>query len=52
MLATNRGVSVSGITWFRFKNGKVVAGWDRWNAGGLMTYLRDGTACATVRQPA
>jgi steroid delta-isomerase-like uncharacterized protein len=50
--ATNRRVSISGITWLRYKNGKVVAGWDRWNANGLMAYLRDGTQCATVRMPA
>jgi predicted ester cyclase len=47
--ATNRRVKVSGMSWLKCKNGRLVAGWDRWNSHGLMSYLKDGTKCATVR---
>ena len=47
--ATHRRVKVSGMSWIKCRNGRFVAGWDRWNANGLMTYLRDGTKCATIR---
>jgi steroid delta-isomerase-like uncharacterized protein len=49
MPASNRRVALGGMTWLQFKDGKVVAGWDRWNATGLMAYLKDGAECATVR---
>lgn len=47
--ASNRRVKVSGMSWIQSKNGRLVAGWDRWNSHGLMSYLKDGTKCATVR---
>lgn len=50
MPASNRRVSVSGITWLRYRDGLVVKGWDRYNASGLMAYLKDGSSCATVRE--
>jgi steroid delta-isomerase-like uncharacterized protein len=50
--ATNRRVKVSGMSWLKCKNGRLVAGWDRWNSNGLMSYLKDGTKCATVRDSA
>jgi steroid delta-isomerase-like uncharacterized protein len=30
-----RPVVYSGITWFKFREGKIVEGWDRWNQAGL-----------------
>jgi steroid delta-isomerase-like uncharacterized protein len=30
-----RPVVFSGITWFQFRDGKIVEGWDRWNQAGL-----------------
>lgn len=47
--ATNRRVKVSGMSWLKCRNGRLVAGWDRWNSHGLICYLKDGTKCATVR---
>ena len=47
--ATNRRVKVSGMSWIQAKNGRLTAGWDRWNSTGLMAYLKDGAKCATVR---
>ena len=47
--ATNRRVKVSGMSWVRARNGRLIAGWDRWNSTGLMSYLTDGAKCATVR---
>jgi predicted ester cyclase len=52
MPATSRRVKVSGMSWIRAKNGRLIAGWDRWNSTGLMTYLKDGAKCATVRDAA
>lgn len=30
-----RPVMFSGITWFRFRDQKIIEGWDRWNQAGL-----------------
>ena len=49
--ATNRRVKVSGMSWITCKNGRLIAGWDRWNSNGLMAFLNNGTKCATVREP-
>lgn len=37
---SGRPVSASGMTWFRFSNGKLAEGWDSWNLGGLLERLR------------
>jgi steroid delta-isomerase-like uncharacterized protein len=48
--ASNRRVSVGGMTWLRYDDdGKVIAGWDRWNAAGLFACLRGGSSFATVK---
>jgi steroid delta-isomerase-like uncharacterized protein len=48
--ASNRRVSVGGMTWLQYDDeGKVVAGWDRWNAAGLFACLRSGVSSATVK---
>ena len=49
--ATQRRVKVSGMSWIQCKDGRLVAGWDRWNSAGLMAYLKDGAACPTVGMP-
>ena len=38
--ASHRAASFGGITWLRFSNGKIVEGWDRWNAGRLLQDLQ------------
>lgn len=48
--ASNRRVSVGGMTWLRFDDdGMVIAGWDRWNAAGFFACLRSGVSSATVK---
>lgn len=47
--ASNRKVTFSGSTWLRFSDGKLVEGWDRWNAHGLIGLLRDGIPSASAR---
>jgi steroid delta-isomerase-like uncharacterized protein len=37
--ATNRRVSFRGMTWMEFEGGRIVAGWDSWNLGGLLQTL-------------
>ena len=49
--ATHRRVRVSGMSWVRCKDGRLIAGWDRWNSAGLMAFLKDGAVCATVCAP-
>jgi hypothetical protein len=41
--ATGKPVRFRGITWMRFRGGKIAEGWDAWNAGGLMQQLQSGT---------
>ena len=38
--ATNRKIDVAGMTWFRFRDARIVEGWDAWNSGGLLAELR------------
>jgi steroid delta-isomerase-like uncharacterized protein len=44
--ATQERVSFRGITWHRYKNGKLTEGWDSWNHLALVEQLRtaDGRA--------
>jgi predicted ester cyclase len=37
--ATNRKAHVTGMTMVRFKNGKVISGWDNWDQLALMRQL-------------
>jgi steroid delta-isomerase-like uncharacterized protein len=37
--ASNKPASFRGITWLRFKDGKIVEGWDAWNQGRLIQEL-------------
>ncbi len=46
--ASNRRVRFTGVTWFRCKEGKVVVGWDHFNAGALIACLKDGAQAPTV----
>ncbi len=37
--ATGRAVRFRGMTWMRFRGGKLAEGWDAWDAGGLLKQL-------------
>ena len=47
--ASHREVDVSGLTWLRCRDGKVVEGWEAWDLGGLLQQL---SAPALVQPPA
>lgn len=38
--ATHRPIHIRGITWFRYKNGKLAEAWDHWSPAALMLQLR------------
>jgi predicted SnoaL-like aldol condensation-catalyzing enzyme len=38
--ACQGNVVFSGMTWFKFRNGKIVEGWDRWNYGAFLQRLQ------------
>ena len=38
--ATGQPVTIRGLTWLRFENGRIVEGWDAWNQGQLMNDLK------------
>lgn len=38
--ASNRQAGFRGITWLRFKDGKIVEGWDAWNQGRMIQELQ------------
>jgi steroid delta-isomerase-like uncharacterized protein len=38
--ATGKPVTIRGLTWLRFENGRIVEGWDAWNRGQLMNDLK------------
>jgi steroid delta-isomerase-like uncharacterized protein len=40
--ATGRQVRFRGMTWHRFEDGRLVEGWDSWNADGLLRELAGG----------
>jgi len=41
--ATGRRIDVPGTTWFRFEGGKLVEGWDNWDAGTFFADLSKQT---------
>src|SRR4051794_15412442 len=48
MPATNRKVSFRGMTWIRFRDGKMFEGYDCWNQAGLMHVLQTGQALPSI----
>jgi len=40
--ATNQKLARQGMTWFRFRDGKIVEGWDGWNWDAFMKALKGG----------
>ena len=41
---SGREIDVPGMTWLRFRDGKIVEGWDGWNVGGLVQQLSQPAA--------
>ncbi len=39
---TGKQVRFRGMTWHRYREGRLVEGWDSWNLGGLVQDLRGG----------
>lgn len=39
--ATGRAVSFRGMTWIRYRDGKMIEGWDCWNQAALIQSLRE-----------
>jgi steroid delta-isomerase-like uncharacterized protein len=37
--ASHRPVAFRGMTWMEFRDGRIVAGWDSWNMGGVLQAL-------------
>ena len=37
-------IDVHGMTWLRFRDGRIVEGWDGWNVGGLVQHLSQPAA--------
>jgi steroid delta-isomerase-like uncharacterized protein len=37
--ASHQQVRFRGITWFKFRDGRIVEGWDAWNQGALIQQL-------------
>lgn len=48
--ATGKRVRFSGMTWLRFRGGKIVEGSDSYNLHGLMAFLSTGLESASVRR--
>lgn len=49
MAATNRNVSFRGMTWIRFRDGKMFEGYDCWNQAGLMHVLQTGQELPSIK---
>lgn len=47
--ASGRRVRFFGMTWLRFRGGRIVWGRDSFNLNGLVNCLAEGAECATVR---
>jgi steroid delta-isomerase-like uncharacterized protein len=45
---TGRRVTVRGMTWIRYRDGKMAEGWDCWNQTGLIEALRTGRSSPSV----
>ncbi len=39
-LGASNPLSFSGMTWLKFKDGRIVEGWDRWNQGVMLQQLQ------------
>ncbi len=39
--ATQQSVSFGGMTWHRYRDGKLMEGWNFWNHAGMVQQLRD-----------
>lgn len=46
---TGQRISFQGMTWFRFQDGKIIQGQDRYNLHSLIECLRSGQVSPTVR---
>jgi predicted ester cyclase len=46
---TGRRVQFSGITWMKFKDGRIITGSDSYNLHGVMAFLSSGSECGSVR---
>src|SRR5262249_25777846 len=42
--ATGRHVAFRGMTWIRYRDGKMIEGWDCWNQAALIQSVRDAEA--------
>jgi steroid delta-isomerase-like uncharacterized protein len=39
---SGRHISFRGMTWIRYRDGKMIEGWDSWNLQGLLKALQEG----------
>jgi steroid delta-isomerase-like uncharacterized protein len=46
--ASGKRVKATGMTWLKFRNGKIVSGADSYNFHGLVAFLAGGAPCASV----
>lgn len=49
---TGRCVRFSGISWLKFRDGKLIEGTDHFNLGAVSAYLAEGVICSASVQPA
>lgn len=50
LAATGKRVTFSGMTWQRFKDGKMIAGADSYNLHGVLAFLATDAESASVRR--